>query len=94
MYRYISTLICVLAFGCGGSAPAPTEEPEPAPEAAAAEPAPAQGGGADFVIDSATIESELLRIEGSGSLPDGALISYEVKHDGFDVGDYDGYQTG
>ena len=95
MSRYISTVICVLAIGCGG-APEPAGEPAsaPAPAETAAEPAAVTDGGADFVIDSAAIASEVLRIEGSGSLPDGALISYEVKHDGFDVGDYDGYETG
>ena len=84
MHRHTLPLICVLTVGCGGSL-APAEAP--------AEVVPPEGG-ADYIIDSAVVEHAVLRINGSGNLPDGALISYEVKHDGFDNGDYDGYGTG
>ena len=84
MHRHTLPLICVLTVGCGGSL-APAEAP--------AEVVPPEGG-ADYIIDSAVVEHAVLRINGSGNLPDGALISYEVKHEGFDVGDYDGYETG
>ena len=94
MYRYSLTLTCALAVACGGGAPEPAAESAPAEVAEA--PAEADSGrdGADFVMESAVIADGVLHLQGSGSLPDGALISYEIKHDGFDVGDYDGYETG
>ena len=94
MYRYILTLTCGLAVACGGGAPEPAAESASATVAEAPAVAGAERDGADFLMDSAVIEDGVLYLEGSGSLPDGALISYEIKHDGFDVGDYDGYETG
>ena len=95
MPRYLMTLTCALAIGCGGGVTEPATEPEDVAGAdAAAEPAASASGGADFALDSAVVENGVLHLDGRGTLPDGALISYEIKHDGFDVGDYDGYQTG
>ena len=94
MYRYILTLTCALAVACGGGVPEPAAEFAPATVAEAPTEADSESDGADFVMESAVIADGILYLEGSGSLPDGALISYEIKHDGFDVGDYDGYETG
>jgi hypothetical protein len=94
MYRYLAALFCALVVACGG-APEPAVDSMPAAEVPAAATAETEAeGGADFVIDSAVVEEAVMRLEGSGSLPDGALLSYEIKDDGFDVADYDGYETG
>ena len=94
MYRYILTLTCGLAVACGGGAQEPAAGSASATVAEAPTVADAERDGADFLMNSAVIEDGVLYLEGSGSLPDGTLISYEIKHDGFDVGDYDGYETG
>jgi hypothetical protein len=94
MSRYLLVFFCALTVACGG-APEPGADPAAeAPTGESTEAAAATEDGADFVIDLAVVEDAVLRIEGSGTLPDGARLSYEVKHDGFDVGDYDGYETG
>ena len=92
MGRYILPLICFLAISCGELLDT-AGDAEPGPTTAPTE-AQTLESGADFVINSAAIENSVLSVVGSGTLPHGALISYEVKHDGFDNGDYDGYETG
>lgn len=92
MGRYTLLLICFLTINCGEALDT-VGDAEPGPTTVPVE-VQTPESGADFVINSATIENAVLSVVGSGTLPNGALISYEVKHDGFDNGDYDGYGTG
>ena len=92
MVRYALLLICCLPISCGESLDTVGDAELGSTTVQSGVKTPE--GGADLVIDSATIENSVLSVVGGGTLPNGALISYEVKHDGFDNGDYDGYETG
>lgn len=94
MKRYILVFTCVLTVGCGGSpettstADVPQAAETPETDAATA------AGGVELTLEEPVIEAGQLRLQGTTTLPDGALLTYVVKHDGFDNGDYDGFEEG
>ena len=83
MGRYTLLLICFLTISCGEALDT-VGDAEPGPTTVPVE-VQTPESGADFVINSATIENAVLSVVGSGTLPNGALISYKVKHDGFET---------
>jgi hypothetical protein len=95
MKNAILVLSCsgVLLAACGAPSPAPdTERRDTAGESPAAAQAPAQVPS--IAVETALIESGTLTLEGASTLIDGALLSYVVKHEGFDSGDFDGFAEG
>lgn len=85
-------IIGLLTAGCGGgdadttSAPA-TETTEPAAMEAT-------GDAVELTLVESAVQDGRLQLRGTTSLPDGALVSYVVEHEGFASGDFDGYFEG
>ena len=90
---FITLLICLVAVGCSGSpettstADVPQAADTPQTEAVTA-------GGVELNLEEPVIEAGRLLLQGTMTLPDGALLTYAVKHDSHDSGDYDGFEEG
>ena len=86
-------IIGLLTAGCGGgdadttSAPA-TETTEPAAMEAT-------GDAVELTLVESAVQDGRLQLRGTTSLPDGALVSYVVEHEGFSQAlDVDGWPSG
>ena len=94
MNRHTVIALCVITMGCTGA-------PEPVSTSTNQETSLPQTNtagsivdGVDVILETPTIEDGQLVLYGTANVPDGAVLMYLVKHDGFDSGDYDGYEVG
>ena len=94
MNRRTVIALCVVTMSCTG-APEPTStltnQETSLPGTNTAE---SIVDGVDVILETPTIEDGQLVLHGTANVPDGAILMYLVKHDGFDSGDYDGYEVG
>ena len=94
MNRHTVIALCVITMSCTGA-------PEPASTSANQETSLPETNtvgsivdGVDVILETPTIEDGQLVLHGTANVSDGAVLMYLVKHDGFDSGDYDGYEVG
>ena len=73
------------------STTAPTAEPEPSITATASS-TPLPQARVDLALDPPVLVDEVLQIRGTGSLPDGALLIYEVRHEALATSAFDANQ--